>query len=105
MHHPACFKSINEDTDKYYNLPKECRAELLKTLHENNVDAVFSGHYHQNAYVKDGPLELITTSSCGISIAQKKPKSPLGFRIVKVYPDHIEHKYYGFDDLPKNITL
>lgn len=100
MHHPMCLKTVNEKT-QYFNIPREIRANLLKQFHEHGVRAVFCGHYHRNAYVKDGDLELITTSSCGAALG----KDPLGFRIVKVYADRIEHKYYAFDDIPVQVEF
>ena len=30
---------------------------------------------------------------------------PSGLRIVKVYDDRIEHRYYGMDDVPDSVTL
>ena len=75
-------------------------------FHKYHVEAVFSGHFHHNAHVQDKELELITTSSTGVALEQMgQPKDPLGFRIVKMYPDRIEHKYYGYDDLPDTIAL
>ena len=52
--------------------------------------------YYDNALVTDSGIELITTASCGKALGG----SSLGFRIVTVFPDRIEHKFYGFDDIP-----
>jgi len=104
-HYPLALRRANED-DEYFNLPKTRRMELLDMFHAYGVEAVFSGHFHHNTYVRDGQLELITTSSTGIALAQMgQPKDPLGFRSVKVYPDRIEHRYHGYDDLPEKITF
>lgn len=100
MHHPLCLKDVNEK-DGYFNIQKTERMKLLKRFHAHGFSAAFCGHYHRNAYVKDGELELITTSSCGAALG----KDPLGFRIVKVYPDRLEHQYYGFEDLPEKVAL
>jgi len=100
MHHPMCLKKADE-RDQYFNLPGKPRAELLKLFAAAGVRAVFSGHYHGNLYVKAGDIELVTTSSTGKALR----KDPLGFRIVKVYPDRIEHKYYGYADLPKKVEF
>ena len=104
-HYPLALRRADEE-DEYFNLPKARRTTLLRMFHQYNVEAVFSGHFHHNAYVKDGPLELITTSSTGIALEQMgQPKDPLGFRIVTMYPDRIEHRYFGYDELPETITL
>ena len=95
LHHPMCLKDIDED-DGYFTLDGPVRKDLLALFHRHGVQAVFSGHYHRNVHVRDGGLELVTTSSCGSSLGD----DPVGFRIVKVYPDRIEHAYYGFDEMP-----
>jgi 3',5'-cyclic AMP phosphodiesterase CpdA len=100
MHHPMCLKKPDEP-GKYFNLPLKPRTELLELFAGAGVRAVFSGHYHGNLHVKSGDIELVTTSSTGKALR----KDPLGFRIVKVYPDRIEHKYYGYEDLPKKVKF
>ena len=100
MHHPMCLKKPDEK-DQYFNVPSKPRTELLKLFAAAGVLAVFSGHYHWNLYVKSGDMELVTTSSTGKSLR----KDPLGFRIVKVYPDRIDHEYYGYEALPKKVKL
>jgi len=100
MHHPMCLESIDED-DQYFTMPRQRRAELLKLFHTHKVAAVFSGHYHRNAYVKDGVLELVTTSSTGKPLG----KDPVGFRIVKVQPNRIDHTYYSYENMPANVDM
>ena len=98
MHHPMCLKTVDEKAD-YFTMPPEVRLELLGLFRQHGVRAVFSGHYHRNAYVKDGELELVTSSSTGKPLG----KDPTGFRIVKVYADRIEHKYFGYADMPDHV--
>jgi UDP-2,3-diacylglucosamine pyrophosphatase LpxH len=100
MHHPLCTHSVDEK-DGYFNIQKKVRLDLIKQFTEAKFDAVFCGHYHRNAYVKSGTLELITTSSCGAALG----KDPLGFRIVKVYPDRLEHEYVTLAKMPKRVEL
>jgi len=94
MHHPLCVSSVSEPND-WNNMPTACRSELLTLFHTYGVRAVFAGHYHQNAYVRDGDLEIITTSSCTCPLAADPP----GFRVVKVYPNHISHTYRTLDSI------
>lgn len=104
-HYPLALRRADEE-DEYFNLPKARRAKLLEMFHQYKVEAVFSGHFHHNAYVKDGDLELITTSSSGLALEQMgQPKDPLGFRVVKMYPDRLDHRYCGYDSLPEEIIL
>lgn len=100
MHHPMCLATVDED-EQYFTMPRQRRAELLELFHNHRVAAVFSGHYHRNAYVKDGRLELVTTSSTGKPLGS----DPVGFRIVKVHRDRIEHTYYGYENMPANIDM
>ena len=100
MHHPMCLGDVSEKS-AYFNMPSDLRAELLGLFHRHNVTAVFSGHYHRNAHVTDKGLELVTTSSCGKALG----KDPLGFRIVKVLADRIEHEYFGFDEMPSSVLI
>lgn len=98
MHHPMCRQSVDEG-DNYFTMPGELRGRLLKMFHAHKIQAVFSGHYHGNLHVKDGDLELITTSA----IAKSLHKDPPGFRIVRVTPERIEHKYYAHEAVPNAI--
>lgn len=97
-HFPLCLDRVDEP-DGYFNVPGPRRKELLDLFHKHGVRAVFSGHYHRNAYAKDGELELVTTSSCGKPLG----KDPTGLRIVKVRGDRIEHRYYGFEEMPEKV--
>ena len=99
LHHPLCLERVDEDDD-YLNMSRERRAELLNLFHNHGVSAVFSGHYHRNAYVTDGGIELITTSSAGKALGD----DPLGFRIVTVYPDRIEHAYFAYEQMPEEFV-
>ena len=94
MHTSLCLTSIAE-ADQTFNMPLGTgngpRKQLLDLFHEYGVKAVFSGHAHYNSYVRDGDLEIITTSSCNSSLGT--PSTPQGFRFVEVYPGHISHVY------------
>jgi len=100
MHHPVCINSVDEP-DGYFPLPKKARMRLLELFRKYNVRAVFSGHYHRNAFARDGDIQLVTTGPVGRPLG----KDPSGFRIVEVYPDRIDHTYYGLDSLPEEISF
>jgi hypothetical protein len=69
----------------------------LDLFHQYHVKAVFSGHAHHNSYVRDGDLEIITTSSCNCSLGTIP--TPQGVCVVNVYPDHIEQVYRPLDSI------
>ena len=96
MHISLCLSDVNEPNGTF-NMPLAVRSQLLDLFHTYGVKAVFSGHAHYNSYVRDGDLEIVTTSSCNCSLGS--PSTPQGFRIVDVYPDHITHRYVSFPEI------
>jgi len=99
-HHPL-FLAQADEKDNYFNIPQVRRRRLLDLLKKHDVEAVFSGHYHRNAGGKDGRLEMVVTGPIGKPLG----KDPSGFRIVRVYPDRIEHSYHGLDAMPEAVVL
>ena len=99
MHHPLCLKSLDEG-EGYFLLPKKRRAELADLFRRSGVTTVFSGHYHGNAVVRDGDLEMVTTNG----LAKTLRGDPLGFRIVRVGAEGVEHTFYAHEDVPEKLT-
>ncbi|MDB4584228.1 metallophosphoesterase [Draconibacterium sp.] len=99
-HYPLFNKTIDEP-ETYSNLGIEYRETYLSFFEKHSVDAVFTGHYHNNALNSYGDIKLVTTSSAGKPLGD----APSGMRIIKIYTDKIEHEYYGFDELPHSITF
>lgn len=99
-HYPFFISNFNEP-QTYSNIPVETRYRYLTLFKEYNVDAVFAGHLHNNAYAKYGDIDMITTSAAGKPLANV----PSGIRIIKVYSDRIESVYYGLDEIPDIIIL
>lgn len=46
-------------------------------------------------------MDLITAGSVGMPLG----KDPSGFTIVKVFKDSLDHKFYGFDEMPEKISV
>lgn len=100
--HIPWFLKTPEEPKEYFNIDIELRRKMLDKFKKSNVSKIFCGHYHRNAGGWDGPsLELVVTSAIGCQIGQ----DPHGMRIVKVYEDHIEHKYHSLDDCPTQVDL
>jgi 3',5'-cyclic AMP phosphodiesterase CpdA len=99
-HYPF-FINTSDEPETYSNIAVETRNRYLSVFKENNVDAVFAGHLHNNVSAKHGDMDMITTSAVGKPLA----KAPSGIRIVKVYSDRIESIYYGLDEIPHFIVL
>ncbi len=100
MHHPLFLKDPDEE-DQYFVIPKVRRKVILNLLKEYEVSAVFAGHWHRNSFGRDGKLQMITTGPVGKPLG----KDGSGFRIVKVFPDRVEHQYYPFGSLPSKVEL
>jgi 3',5'-cyclic AMP phosphodiesterase CpdA len=101
QHHPWFLKDASE-ADQYFNIPLAHRARYLALFHQYGVEALFSGHYHQNAVASDGNIPAITTGPVGMPFGDH-PQS--GMRIVTVTDAGITHQYVGLENLPKKIAL
>jgi serine/threonine-protein phosphatase CPPED1 len=99
-HYPFFNKTVDEPS-AYSNIDLEYRKKYLDLFTTYHVDAVFSGHYHNNSFSTYGKTQLVTTSALGKPLG----KAPSGLRIVKVYPERIEHEYYGLEELPDSVCF
>ena len=99
-HYPFFNKTVDEPT-AYSNIDQEYRKKYLDLFDNNKVDAVFSGHYHNNSLSTYGNMQLVTTSALGKPLG----KAPSGMRIIKIYSDKIEHEYFGLEELPDSVQF
>ena len=99
-HYPFFNKTVDEPT-AYSNIDREYRKKYLDLFNENQVVAVFSGHYHNNSLSTYGNVQLVTTSALGKPLGNASS----GFRIVKVFSEKIEYEYFGLDALPDKIIF
>lgn len=100
QHHPWCIASATE-TNQYFNIPIERRARYLALFHKYGVRYTFCGHYHRNALMKDGALEVVTTGPVGKPLG----KDQSGLRLAIVREDRIEHRYYELGTMPNQLDL
>jgi 3',5'-cyclic AMP phosphodiesterase CpdA len=100
QHHPWFLENADEP-DQYFNIPTVARKRYLKLFHESGVTHVFAGHYHRNAYGRDGSLEMITTGPVGKFLGN----DPSGLRVVTWSDAGIEHQYYGLGSVPHEVTI
>lgn len=99
QHHPYFLESADEP-DQYFNIPKETRARYLALFHKHGVKYIFAGHYHRNAFGRDGELEMITTGPVGKPIGP----NPSGFRIVRIESGGLKQDYYGLGTIPNQVA-
>ncbi len=100
QHHPWFLERADEP-DQYFNIPTATRMRYLKLFHASGVTHVFAGHYHRNAYGRDGLLEMITTGPVGKFLGD----DPSGIRVVTWSEAGIDHRYYGFGSIPHEISI
>ena len=94
--HHSWFLEKAEEPNQYFNIPMEPRRHYLDLLKSAGVRYVFAGHYHRNAYGRDGDLEMITSGPVG----QPLGTDPSGIRIVTVRDTGLEHRYYTLGNIP-----
>ncbi|MCK7531245.1 MAG: metallophosphoesterase [Marinilabiliales bacterium] len=99
-HYPFFNKTVDEPT-AYSNIDLEYRKKYLELFNTNKVEAVFSGHYHNNSISTYGKTQLVTTSAVGKPLGA----APSGMRIVKVYMNGIEHQYFGLEEIPDSVKF
>jgi hypothetical protein len=75
------------------------RKRYLQWFHEYGVTHIFAGHYHRNAYGRDGNLEMITTGPVGKPLGRDQS----GIRIVRLSGDSVENRYYELGSIPNHI--
>ena len=65
------------------------------------MEALFSGHYHQNAVAHDGNIEMVTTGPVGMPFGGTQS----GVRLVTVSDSGLRHHYYGLGELPHDAPV
>ncbi|MEO5800975.1 MAG: metallophosphoesterase [Gemmatimonadales bacterium] len=95
QHHPWFLTSPGEP-DQYFNIPLAHRARYLALFHKFGVEALFSGHYHQNAVARDGEIEMVTTGPVGMPFGGIQS----GIRLVTITDTGLTHQYFGLGELP-----
>jgi serine/threonine-protein phosphatase CPPED1 len=99
--HFPFYNSTADEPESYSNIAPDYREKYLSFFKANGVDAVFSGHLHDNREFTFGNILLLTTSALGKPLGN----APSGLRIIKIYHDRIESNYYGIDELPEYVQF
>ena len=99
--HHSWFLENPDEPAQYFNIPIEQRKRYLAMLKSAGVRYVFAGHYHRNAYGKDGDLEVITNGPVGVPLGN----DPSGIRIVTIGPDALDHRYFTLGNIPNQYPI
>jgi serine/threonine-protein phosphatase CPPED1 len=100
LHHPLFLKEADE-ADQYFNIPLAARKKYLALFKASGIQFVFAGHYHRNAFGKDGDLNMVTTGPVGKPLGRDSS----GFRIITVKGNTISYPYYSLDSLPARVRF
>jgi 3',5'-cyclic AMP phosphodiesterase CpdA len=98
--HHSWFLEKPDEPAQYFNIPAAPRRKYLDLLKAAGVRYVFAGHYHRNAYGRDGALEMITNGPVGRPLGD----DPSGVRIVTVRDGRLDHRYYTLGNIPNQIA-
>ncbi|XP_003745368.1 serine/threonine-protein phosphatase CPPED1 [Galendromus occidentalis] len=96
QHIPFFLESFDE-AKQYFNLDNPFRLTMLDKFESAGVKAIFCGHYHRNGGGRYKGIEEVVTNAVGLSFGENEPS---GLRVVNVYQDRFEHKYYPVTDIP-----
>jgi D-aminopeptidase len=99
--HQPLFLEEPQEPEQYFNLPLDTRRRYLELFHEYGVEHVYAGHYHRNAYGRDGSLEVVTSGP----VSRPLGNDPSGFRIVTVKDGNLDSHYYGLGYVPPAVDL
>ena len=99
--HHSWFLEKADEPSQYFNVPLDTRRRYLELLKVSGVRYVFAGHYHRNAFGRDGDLEMITSGPVGRPLGA----DPSGLRIVTVRDELLEHSYYGMGLIPNQFPI
>lgn len=101
LQHIPWFHDDPNEAEDYFNIEPAKRIELLERFKKAGIKHAFAGHYHKNAGGHYGDFEMIVTSAIGCQIGDDLS----GMRIVRVFENKIDHKYYDFDNFPQFVPL
>ncbi|XP_022184349.2 serine/threonine-protein phosphatase CPPED1 [Nilaparvata lugens] len=99
QHIPWFLDDVEAKDLGYFAIPYDTRKRMLDKLVAGGVKYVFCGHYHRNSGGMYNGLEVIVTSAIGGQLGTDKS----GFRIVKVNEEQVSHRYYGLEEVPKDV--
>ena len=97
-HHPL-FGSRPDDPDSPMVIPNQRRRILLDLFAEYGVEAMFAGHWHQNAGGRAGDFRMTISGPVGVPLGA----DPSGIRIVKVLDSSLDDAYHDLDAIPTAI--
>lgn len=100
-HQPWFLKSPDEP-DAYQNVPLAYRGAYLDLMNRYGVEYSLLGHLHHEQIGHYNGLTLLTAGPLSKSVANPPV---VGFTIIRVYKDRVEHQFYDLDKIPETVTM
>ena len=99
--HCSVFLKRMDEPVNYSNFSLPMREKYVRLFQKYGVNAIFSGHLHNNAYGKVGNMEMITIGPVGKVLGTGYQ----GMNLVKVYPDRFISEFIALNQLPKEVVM
>ncbi|MEG0992923.1 MAG: metallophosphoesterase [Bacteroidales bacterium] len=99
-HHPFFLEEFDEP-EGYSTIALEKRKRYFSLFKKRGVDAVFSGHLHDNKECRYRDILMITTSAVGRQLGKATP----GVRILVIDKGILSHKFYSLEEFSEQETL
>lgn len=94
-HHPF-FLVTADEPEAYFNLRPDLRGRYIGIFEKNNVDAVLSGHKHENFELCHNVKPYITTSAVGFPLGE----DPSGVRVIVCEKDAFYQAFLAIEEIP-----
>lgn len=99
--HCSVFLKRMDEPVNYSNFSLPMREKYVRLFQKYEVNAIFAGHLHNNAYGKVGNMEMITIGPVGKVLGTGYQ----GMNLVKVYPDRFISEFIALNQLPKEVLM
>ena len=99
--HCSVFLKRMDEPVNYSNFSLPMREKYVRLFQKYGVNAIFTGHLHNNAYGKVGNMEMITIGPIGKVLGTGYQ----GMNLVKVYPDRFISEFIALNQLPKEVVM
>jgi len=87
--HFPLYVSVPEEKSEYFNIDPGKREKILDLFVENHVSAYLTGHTHKLVCNEYKGIQMVSSETTSKNFDER----PLGFRLWKVSPDSVNHRF------------
>jgi len=99
--HIPFFLKTGDEASQYFNIPTPIRKRYLELFAKYDMNYIFAGHYHRNAYGEAGKLKMVTSGPVGMPLGTETS----GIRVGMVSDEKIDSRYYGLGNVPSQLNI